>query len=219
MTTRHQVLLKIIIVGDSAVGKTSLLNRYVMGVFSEEYKATIGADFMTSEIKVDDKSVTLQIWDTAGQERFQSLGNAFYRGADACVLVYDITNEQSFVRIEDWRNNFIEQAAIEDPKSFPFLLVANKCDLEHERAVPTETGKRLAVEWNMQFHETSALTGENVQEAIRNLATVASSQDNVPYFSQEVANQVILEDANINDTKQNAPQGMMDSCMGACQLI
>jgi len=89
-------LLKIIILGESGVGKKAILHQFVHKRFIEEHKATIGADFSTKEIVFDDKVITLQIWDTAGQERFQSLGNAFYRGADACVLVYDVTNEASF---------------------------------------------------------------------------------------------------------------------------
>ncbi|KAF6303164.1 RAB7A isoform 2 [Pan troglodytes] len=87
MTSRKKVLLKVIILGDSGVGKTSLMNQYVNKKFSNQYKATIGADFLTKEVMVDDRLVTMQIWDTAGQERFQSLGVAFYRGADCCVLV------------------------------------------------------------------------------------------------------------------------------------
>ncbi|KAJ8910435.1 hypothetical protein NQ315_012577 [Exocentrus adspersus] len=87
MASRKKVLLKVIILGDSSVGKTSLMNQYVNRKFSNQYKATIGADFLTKEVTVDDRTVTMQIWDTAGQERFQSLGVAFYRGADCCVLV------------------------------------------------------------------------------------------------------------------------------------
>ena len=96
---KKKVLVKIIIIGESGVGKTALLHKYVMGKFIEDHKATIGADFLSKEITVDDKIVTLQIWDTAGQERFQSLGNAFYRGSDACVLVYDVTDENSFQQV------------------------------------------------------------------------------------------------------------------------
>ena len=87
MAHRQKVLLKVIVLGDSGVGKTSLMNQYVNRKFTNQYKATIGADFLTKEVMIEDKLVTMQIWDTAGQERFQSLGVAFYRGADACVLV------------------------------------------------------------------------------------------------------------------------------------
>ncbi|CAN9235316.1 unnamed protein product [Alternaria alternata] len=94
MASRKKVLLKVIILGDSGVGKTSLMNQYVNKKFSASYKATIGADFLTKEVLVDDRLVTMQLWDTAGQERFQSLGVAFYRGADCCVLVYDVNNSK-----------------------------------------------------------------------------------------------------------------------------
>ena len=111
MSNRKKVLLKVIILGDSGVGKTSLMNQYVNRKFSNQYKATIGADFLTKDITLEDgRQVTLQIWDTAGQERFQSLGVAFYRGADACVLVYDVTSQNSFKTLETWRDEFLIQS-------------------------------------------------------------------------------------------------------------
>merc|ERR1712178_190285 len=131
MASRKKVLLKVIILGDSGVGKTSLMNRYVNRKFSNQYKATIGADFLTKDITLDDnRQVTLQIWGTAGQERFQSLGVAFYRGADACVLVYDVTSQNSFKTLETWRDEFLIQASPRDAENFPFLLVGNKIDLK-----------------------------------------------------------------------------------------
>lgn len=109
---RKKALLKVIILGDTGVGKTSLMNQYVNNRFSTQYKATIGADFLTKDITIDNKMVTIQIWDTAGQERFQSLGVAFYRGADCCVLTYDITNSNSFKSLETWRDEFLVQARL-----------------------------------------------------------------------------------------------------------
>ena len=181
---KKKVLLKIIILGESGVGKTALLHKYVNGKFIEEHKATIGADFLTKELPVDDKLVTLQIWDTAGQERFQSLGNAFYRGADACVLVYDITSDQTFSKIDQWRSNFMTQASPEDPKKFPFLLLGNKIDKEDSRQVDRRKGENYARQYNMEFFETSALTGQSVDEAIREIASRASDMDTVPLSSR-----------------------------------
>ena len=109
------MLLKVIILGDSGVGKTSLMNQYVNNKFSEQYKATIGADFCTKDVTIDDKLVTLQIWDTAGQERFQSLGVAFFRGADACILVYDMTNPKSFESLDKWRKDFLQNVSDDPP--------------------------------------------------------------------------------------------------------
>jgi Ras-related protein Rab-7A len=120
---RKKVLLKVIILGDSGVGKRTLMNQYVNQKFNKQYKATIGADFLTKEITIDDKAVTLQIWDTAGQERFQSLGTAFYRGADCCVLVYDITEKKSFDSLHSWSEEFLVQAGIQQNKFFSNIYI------------------------------------------------------------------------------------------------
>merc|ERR1711935_911882 len=131
-STRKKVLLKVIILGDSSVGKTSLMNMYVNRKFNNQYKATIGADFLTKEVMVahngDQRLVTMQIWDTAGQERFQSLGVAFYRGADACVLVFSVMEAKTFECLESWRDEFLIQASPRDPENFPFFLLANKAE-------------------------------------------------------------------------------------------
>merc|ERR1711935_753877 len=133
--------LKVIILGDSGVGKTSLMNQYVNKKFSNQYKATIGADFLTKEVQVDDRLVTMQIWDTAGQERFQSLGVAFYRGADCCVLVYDVNNGKSFDNLDNWRDEFLIQASPTDPDNFPFVVLGNKVD--HENGSRTRRKRRF----------------------------------------------------------------------------
>ena len=111
------------------------MQQYIHKKFCAQYKATIGADFLTKEVMVDEKMVTLQIWDTAGQERFQSLGVAFYKGAECCVLVFDITNPKSFETLSTWRQEFLIQASPRDPDKFPFILIGNKCDRDTERKV------------------------------------------------------------------------------------
>jgi len=189
------------------VGKTAVLNKYVNGKFIEEHKATIGADFLTKELSLDDKLVTLQIWDTAGQERFQSLGNAFYRGSDACVLVYDITNDQSYKKIEEWRSNFITQAAPDEPKKFPFLLLGNKLDKDNQRQVDKLQAETYARTHQMQFFETSAVSGSNIEEAIKNITSIASDMDTVPYFSPEIADRINVED--VQDIEPPTP----NSCL------
>eukprot|EP01116_Phalansterium_solitarium_P021044 TRINITY_DN6410_c0_g1_i2.p2 TRINITY_DN6410_c0_g1~~TRINITY_DN6410_c0_g1_i2.p2 ORF type:complete len:208 (-),score=41.99 TRINITY_DN6410_c0_g1_i2:121-744(-) len=172
-----KALLKVIILGDSGVGKTSLMQQYVSRKFSSHYKATIGADFLTKEVMVDDKLTTLQIWDTAGQERFQSLGVAFYRGADCCVLVFDVNNAKSFEHIEQWREEFLTQAAPRNADKFPFVLLGNKIDLDN-RAV---TEKR-ALAWcqangDIPYFETSAKEAINVDTAFQTIAKNALSQE------------------------------------------
>lgn len=180
MATRKKVLLKIIILGDSGVGKTSLMNQYVNKRFSNQYKATIGADFLTKEVMIDEKLVTLQIWDTAGQERFQSLGVAFYRGADACILVYDITAEKSFEQLNSWRDEFLSQASPRDPDNFPFVVIGNKIDREAERRVP----KAKATQWckskgskSIPHYETSAKDAIKVEAAFLEAAQMALHQE------------------------------------------
>ncbi|KAI6225114.1 Ras domain containing protein [Aphelenchoides fujianensis] len=189
---RKKALLKVIILGDTGVGKTSLMNQYVNNRFSTQYKATIGADFLTKDITVDNKLVTVQIWDTAGQERFQSLGVAFYRGADCCVLTYDITNGNSFKSLETWRDEFLVQASPRDPENFPFVLLGNKIDLESKRAV----SERRAQSWcqgknNMPYFEVSAKDGVNVEDAFQAIARAALQRDSqdvhdFPEFPNEI---------------------------------
>ena len=130
--------VKIVAIGDSGVGKTSLIQMFEHTRFTENFKPTIGADFSNKEITIDGKVVTLQIWDTAGQERYQSLGTAFYRGADCAFLVYDITNSWSFDNIPNWKNSFLQKSMVSMPESFPFMVIGNKIDNEEDRNVEKE---------------------------------------------------------------------------------
>jgi len=179
MASRKKVLLKIIILGDSGVGKTSLMNQYVHQKFSNQYKATIGADFLTKEVMIDDRLVTLQIWDTAGQERFQSLGVAFYRGADACVLVYDVTDAKSFDNMESWMEEFLTHAAPGNAEKFPFVVLGNKADLAaNRRQVPAAKAKAwCAAKGEIPHFETSAKDATNVEQAFHTIARAAMQQE------------------------------------------
>eukprot|EP00483_Globobulimina_turgida_P002278 UN02280 len=213
MSGNKKVLVKIIIIGESGVGKTALLHQYVTGNFIQEHKSTIGADFHTSELTIDNKTITLQIWDTAGQERFQSLGNAFYRGADACILVYDITDDNSFRQIEDWKTKFVSQAGIDTPLEYPFLLLANKTDLQN-RAISQQQGQNYANENKMSFYETSALKGTNIEEAIKKIASIASDQPTVPFFHEEVVAKAMASyNNNNNDVDEAADSGGGCACL------
>jgi len=178
MSSRKKVLLKVIILGDSGTGKTSLMNQYVNKKFSNQYKATIGADFLTKEVMVEDRLVTMQIWDTAGQERFQSLGVAFYRGADCCVLVFDVNVAKTFENLDSWRDEFLIQAGPRDPENFPLFVLGNKIDLENQRVV----SQKRALAWcqskgNIPYFETSAKEAINVEQAFQTIAKNALRQD------------------------------------------
>ncbi|GMI93810.1 RAB GTPase homolog G3D [Hibiscus trionum] len=173
MASRRRMLLKVIILGDSGVGKTSLMNQYVNRKFSNQYKATIGADFLTKEVQFEDRLFTLQIWDTAGQERFQSLGVAFYRGADCCVLVHDVNVMKSFDNLNNWREEFLIQASPSDPENFPFVVLGNKVDVDggNSRVVSEKKAKAwCASKGNIPYFETSAKEGFNVDAAFECIA-------------------------------------------------
>eukprot|EP01083_Nonionella_stella_P085662 237603_1 len=203
-----KVLLKVIILGESGVGKTALLNHYVNNQFIETHKATIGADFMTKEIEIDDKLITLQMWDTAGQERFKSLGNSFYRGADAAILVYDLTLQETFDKIDEWRSNFLDLSG-EKSNEFPILLLGNKYDLQSQRNVQTSAGSGYAERNGMEFFETSAVNGHQIKEAIKAIAAKACARNTAPIFSADVIKQLDLTD------RDDQPQD--GGC--ACQLL
>eukprot|EP01095_Lingulamoeba_sp_RSL-Kostka_P018026 TRINITY_DN96_c0_g1_i2.p1 TRINITY_DN96_c0_g1~~TRINITY_DN96_c0_g1_i2.p1 ORF type:complete len:214 (-),score=55.06 TRINITY_DN96_c0_g1_i2:20-661(-) len=186
---RKKVLLKVIILGDTSVGKTSLMNSYVNKKFTNHYKATIGADFLTKEIVIEDRLVTMQIWDTAGQERFQSLGVAFYRGADCCVLVYDVNVVKTFENLESWRDEFIIQASPrDDPENFPFVVVGNKID-RNERVVSTKRAQAwCSSKSEIPYFETSAKDRINIDQAFKKIAEMALQKEisnNMNFFPDQ----------------------------------
>jgi len=198
MSSKKKVLLKVIILGDSGVGKTSLINQYVNKKFSGQYKATIGADFSTKEVSIDDRVVTMQIWDTAGQERFQSLGVAFYRGADCCVLVFDVSVPQSFKSLESWRDEFLVQASPRDPENFPFVVLGNKIDLENHAI-----NSKRAMHWcqsknNIPYFETSAKEAINVEQAFQTIAKNALAQESEVELYNDFPDNIKLSPENRN---------------------
>ncbi|KAL0907817.1 hypothetical protein M5K25_022256 [Dendrobium thyrsiflorum] len=139
-----------------------------------------GADFVTKEVQIDDRLVTLQIWDTAGQERFQSLGVAFYRGADCCILVYDINVLRSFDTLDNWLDDFLKQASLSKPDAFPFILLGNKADVDggNSRVVSEKKAKEwCASRGNIPYFETSAKEDYNVEAAFLSVAKLALEKD------------------------------------------
>lgn len=158
--------IKLLMIGDSGVGKTCLLLRYANDSFSPTFITTIGIDFKIKNIEIDDKRVKLQIWDTAGQERFRTITTSYFRGAQGIVLVYDVTDRRSFESIRNWISQIQQHADVHVNK----ILVGNKCDMLDEKVVSTEEGKRLAEEFNMQFWETSAKNDVNVEQSFHSIA-------------------------------------------------
>lgn len=163
----YDYLVKLLLIGDSGVGKSCLLLRFSDGSFTTSFITTIGIDFKIRTIELDGKRIKLQIWDTAGQERFRTITTAYYRGAMGILLVYDVTDESSFNNIRNWIRN-IEQHASDNVNK---ILVGNKADMdESKRAVPTAKGQALADEYGIKFFETSAKTNLNVENVFFSIA-------------------------------------------------
>ncbi|KMT08638.1 hypothetical protein BVRB_6g139150 [Beta vulgaris subsp. vulgaris] len=211
-TPLNRTLLKVIVLGDIAVGKTSLINRYVHKKFNQQYKATIGADFVTRELQIDGRLVSLQIWDTAGQERFHSLGPAFFRGADCCVLVYDVNVHKSFEALQTWRDEFIKQTDISNPARFPFVVIGNKID--QDGGARRMVDEKRAKDWcgsiksgpsasSIPYYETSAKDDVNVDDAFYNIAIAALSHDR----SQELYFESITETGSLSEIVEQQNRG------------
>ena len=162
----YDFLIKLLLIGDSGVGKSCLLLRFCDDAWTPSFITTIGIDFKIRTIELDGKRIKLQIWDTAGQERFRTITTAYYRGAMGILLVFDVTDQKSFENVRTWHAN-IEQHASEGVSK---ILIGNKSDWEEKRAVTTEQGEGLAKELGIPYIETSAKSNANVEEAFFTLA-------------------------------------------------
>ncbi|KAM3625504.1 uncharacterized protein V6R79_013126 [Siganus canaliculatus] len=161
MAKTYDYLFKLLLIGDSGVGKTCILFRFSEDAFNTTFISTIGIDFKIRTVELDGKKIKLQIWDTAGQERFRTITTAYYRGAMGIMLVYDITNEKSFDNIRNWIRNIEEHAASDVER----MVLGNKCDMNDRRQVSRERGEKLAIDYGIKFLETSAKSSINVEEA------------------------------------------------------
>ncbi|XP_036409762.1 ras-related protein Rab-3B-like [Megalops cyprinoides] len=182
-------MFKILIIGNSSVGKTSFLFRYADDCFSTSFVSTVGIDFKVKTIYRHDKRIKLQIWDTAGQERYRTITTAYYRGAMGFILMYDITNVDSFNAVQDWAT----QVKTYSWDNAQIVLVGNKCDLEGERAVSAEKGSHLAEQLGFEYFEASAKESINVQLVFERLvdiicAKMAESADADPSMTTGAKN-------------------------------
>jgi len=174
----YDYLIKLLLIGDSGVGKSCLLLRFSDDSFTTSFITTIGIDFKIKTVEVDGKKIKLQIWDTAGQERFRTITTAYYRGAMGILLIYDVTDDNSFQNIRGWMRN-IQQHASEGTNQ---ILIGNKADMKDHRVISPEAGKALADEYGMAFYETSAKQNVNVAEAFYSITRdikIRLEKDNV----------------------------------------
>jgi len=158
--------VKLVLLGEAGVGKSSLVLRFVANHFKAYSESTIGAAFMSKTLVVDDQAIKFQIWDTAGQEKYHSLAPMYYRGASAAIVVYDITRATSFKTLQNW----VTELRSLGPENIVIAIAGNKCDLDDKREVEKETARTYAEEINAIFVETSAKTGNNVQEMFTNIS-------------------------------------------------
>ncbi len=201
-------LFKYIIIGDSAVGKSNILLRYIHDKFNEEFQSTIGVEFGAKNLKIEDKIYRIQIWDTAGQETFRSITRAYYKNSVCACVVYDITNKNSFQNIKSW----LEDCRKQSPKTVFLILIGNKVDLEDRREVTYEEGSIFAEKNGMLFFETSAKTGKNIEELfLQSSLEIAKRIDNNFYdlsndscgIKQGFTSENITLTANKSESEQN----------------
>ncbi|XP_026183956.1 ras-related protein Rab-6A isoform X1 [Mastacembelus armatus] len=180
---------KLVFLGEQSVGKTSLITRFMYDSFDNTYQATIGIDFLSKTMYLEDRTIRLQLWDTAGQERFRSLIPSYIRDSAAAVVVYDITNVNSFQQTTKW----IDDVRTERGSDVIIMLVGNKTDLADKRQITTEEGEQRAKEMNVLFIETSAKTGYNVKQLFRRVAAALPGMDTTQDKSREDMIDIKLE--------------------------
>jgi len=189
---KYDYQYKILMLGDSGSGKTSILIRYTNDIFTPTFITTIGIDFKIKIIKIEDKILKLQIWDTAGQERFRSITESYYRGACAIVLLYDVTNRQTFLNIKNWMESISKNVS----SKTKVVLVGNKIDVDKSLiTVSTEEGKELSKQYKIPFFECSARKDINIKEIFETIARqLYESRDDI--YQMEKKNIIIPVNPN-----------------------
>ena len=172
----YDYIFKVLLVGNSDVGKSSLILRYVDQIWNDVFVPTIGVDFKVKSLEIENKSIKLQIWDTAGQERFRNVISSYFKGAHGILLIFDITSRDSFKELENWLAEVEKNASTQILK----ILIGNKCDLEEEREISKDEGEAFAMRNGMQYIETSAKINTNVNEAFEALSKIM-----VEYYSKK----------------------------------
>ncbi|GBP14580.1 Ras-related protein Rab-11A [Eumeta japonica] len=204
----YDYLFKVVLIGDSGVGKSSLLSRFTRNEFNLESKSTIGVEFATRSIEVDGKTIKAQIWDTAGQERYRAITSAYYRGAVGALLVYDIAKHLSYENVERWLRELRDHA----DQNILIMLVGNKSDLRHLRSIPTEEAKAFAEKNGLSFIETSALDSTNVEPAFQNILTEIYRIVSQKQMREPPENDVIRADAERVEVQASQADSVRKQC-------
>ena len=193
----YDMIFKVILIGDASVGKTNILSKYLRNEFDANSKSTVGVEFGSKSLEIDNNKIKLQIWDTAGQERYRSITNAYYKGAKGAILVYDITRKITFDNIDKWIPDL--KANGEDVN---IILIGNKSDLENQREVSEEDGKQKAEMYKLAFMETSALNGSNIDKAFQELIEEVynSNRNN---FIKDANIKIFNEGTDLNNVEKN----------------
>ena len=201
----YEQLYKIIIIGDSGVGKSNILGRYLTNTFKQDTKSTVGVEFGSKKVTVNGVNIKLQIWDTAGQERYRAITSAYYKGSKGCFIVYDITSTQTFEDVEKW----YEEINKSGDKGISIVLVGNKCDLEEERKVTVEMGEEKARNLNCPFFETSALSNTQIEKIFQVISEdiYSKSKNEKKDDEDDDDYDIVQEEKNINiNTDTKPPQ-------------
>lgn len=207
--SNYDYLFKVVLIGDSGVGKSNLLSRFTRNEFNLESKSTIGVEFATRSINVDGKTVKAQIWDTAGQERYRAITSAYYRGAVGALLVYDIAKHATYVNVTRWLKELRDHA----DANIVIMLVGNKSDLKHLRAVPTDEAKTFATENQLSFIETSALDASNVESAFQTILTDIYRIVSAKSLESSTSNiEPPKETVSVGESKENNQQQSSKCC-------
>ena len=201
----YEFMFKIVLVGDSSVGKTNIMGKYLKNEFHEDSKSTVGVEFGSKEFVIENHTVRVQIWDTAGQERYKAITSAYYKGAKGAFVVYDITRKGTFESVDKWVSDLKATA----DKKITLLLIGNKCDLEDQRQISKDQAEQKAKSFDIAYLETSALSGENLEKAFEMLVNEVYKKCHLDMEDEEDRDMVPGKDVDLN---KNNNQEKQKSC-------
>ena len=206
----YEIMFKVVLVGDSFVGKTNIMSKYLKNEFDPNSRATVGVEFGTKNILINNKKIKIQIWDTAGQERYRSITSAYYKGAKGALIVYDITRRTSFDNIDKW----ISDLKLNGDKNICIIILGNKSDLADKREVTKEEGIKKSEMFKTAFLETSALNGDNIGKAFEEI--IGQITQNNKNFFEDNDKKDMDKGINLNEIDKNNEK---NKCCFSCYII